>query len=77
MTNCIQKLLHVSMPQCTIIMIMITNTTTTTIIRQFFCYTKATCQSICSPSARTVENVKAYRYQVGNTVEVTCSVTGI
>jgi hypothetical protein len=50
------------MPHCiiiTIIIIIILITTTTIIIiitiRQFFCYTKATCQSICSQSARTVK----------------------
>jgi hypothetical protein len=52
------------MPHCIIIIIIIIIiliTTTTTIIiiiitiRQFFCYTKATCQSICGPSARTVK----------------------
>ena len=68
------------MPQCImnmIMMVMMMTIIIITITRQFFCYTKAACQSICSPSARTLKVLKTYRYQVGNTVDVTCSVTGI
>jgi hypothetical protein len=43
------------MPHCIIIIIIIIIIIN---IRQFFCYTKATCQSIYSPSARKLKSKK-------------------